>query len=337
MFEERGENPRAITSINVAYHAHVSQATVSRVLNEKGNVRKVTAEKVLAAMKELGYQPNAIARSLTNRKTDIVALVSVNSTHSFYVSIINNISQRLSWAGKRILYFQVKVDEDLEEIFKQVHQYQVDGMIIISAAVSPRVTEAAERINLPIAIFNRQIHSNNIYSVCSDNIKASRMVADYLADKGYKSFGFIGSTVMENISADRQRGFTDRLGERGFPKPMVEYGLFTYHSGWEAMRRMTDRQKLPEVIFSSNDLMAMGAMDFLRYDLKLSLPDDIGIIGFDAIEEGAWRGYNLSSVEQPLAGMIERICDYLLKRMNDAPVKEKNHLFPCKILERGTT
>jgi DNA-binding LacI/PurR family transcriptional regulator len=337
MSEAYRENPKTITSIGVAYRAHVSQATVSRVLNAKGNVRKETAEKVMAAVEELGYQPNAIARSLINRKTDIVALVSVNSTHSFYLNIINNISQILSRAGKHILYFQVKYDEDLKAILKQVHQYQVDGMIIQSAAVSPKVTEEAERINLPMAIFNRPICSDSIYSVCSDNVKASHMVADYLIEKGYTSFGFIGSTAMENISIDRQKGFTERLQERGGYKPLVEYGTFTYSSGWEAMRRMAEAKKLPEVIFSSNDLMAMGAMDFLRYELKLSLPEDIGIIGFDAIQEGAWQAYNLSSVEQPIAKMIETICDYLLKRMNDEPVIEKTHLFGCKILERETT
>jgi DNA-binding LacI/PurR family transcriptional regulator len=330
------ENPKAITSVGVAYHAHVSQATVSRVLNAKGNVRKETAEKVMAAVEELGYQPNAIARSLINRKTDIVALVSVHSTHSFYLNIINNISQTLSRAGKHILYFQVKFDEDLKEIFKQVHQYQLDGMIIQSAAVFPRITEAAERINLPIAVFNRPICSDSIYSVCSDNVKASRMVADYLIAKGYRSFGFIGSTVMENISSDRQKGFTDRLRELGGYKPVVEYGTFTYSSGWEAMRRIAETKKLPEAIFSSNDLMAMGAMDFLRHELKLSLPGDIGIIGFDAIQEGAWHAYNLSTVEQPIATMIETICDYLLKSMNNEPIMEKTRLFDCKILERGS-
>jgi DNA-binding LacI/PurR family transcriptional regulator len=71
--------------------------------------------------------------------------------------------------------------------------------------------------------------------------------------------------------------------------------------------------------------------------LKLSLPEDIGIIGFDAIQEGAWQAYNLSSVERPIAKMIEKICDYLLKRMNDEPVIEKTYLFECKILERETT
>jgi DNA-binding LacI/PurR family transcriptional regulator len=266
MSEACRENPKTVTSIGVACRAHVSQATVSRVLNAKGNVRKETAEKVMAAVEELGYQPNAIARSLINRKTDIVALVSVNSTHSFYLNIINNISQILSRAGKHILYFQVKYDEDLKEILKQVHQYQVDGMIIQSAAVSPKVTEEAERINLPMAIFNRPICSDSIFSVCSDNVQASHMVADYLIEKGYTSFGFIGSTAMENISIDRQKGFTERLRARGGYKPLVEYGAFTYNSGWEAMRRMAEAKKLPEVIFSSNDLMAMGAMDFLRYE-----------------------------------------------------------------------
>jgi DNA-binding LacI/PurR family transcriptional regulator len=326
-----------ITSINVASYAHVSQSTVSRVLNEKGYVKAETTDKVLAVMRELGYQPNAIARSLTNRKTGIVALVSVNSTHSFYLNIINKISRRLSLAGKHILFFQVKFDEELEEIFKQVHQYQVDGLIIISAAVSPQITEACERINLPIAIFNRPVHNKSVYSVCSDNMHAGRLVANYLIGKGYRSFGYIGSTVMENISLKRQKGFIAELKGHGFPEPVTEQGAFTYESGWDAMGRISARGKIPRVIFCGNDLMAMGAMDYLRHQLFLSVPDDAAVIGFDAIEEGSWRAYNLTTVEQPLAQMVETICDHLLKKMNGEVTGEKKDRFICKILERGTT
>jgi DNA-binding LacI/PurR family transcriptional regulator len=336
MPERSFKNSQYITSVDVAHYANVCQATVSRVLNRKGNVRKETEAKVLAAVQKLGYQPNAIARSLINRKTDIVAMIAVNSSHSFYTNIINTFSIRMSQEGKRLLYFQVKFDEDLEEIFKQIHQYQVDGMIILSASISPWITAEVERINLPMAVFNRQVYSNNVYSVCSDNIEASRMVADYLIGKGHKSFGFLGSTSIENISVDRQKGFTERLRERGFRDPRVEFGMFTYKSGWEAMERMAASGKLPGAIFSSNDLMAMGAMDFIRNRLGLSIPRDIAIIGFDAIEEGSWMSYNLTTVEQPIAKMIDTLCDYLLKKMRTGKVKEKIDLFSCRILERGT-
>jgi DNA-binding LacI/PurR family transcriptional regulator len=332
----------SVTSINVAQLANVSQSTVSRVLNGKDIVKQETVERVLGAIKELGYQPNAIARSLTSRKTDIVAVVSVNSNHSFYINIINNISRTLSKNGKQILYFQVKFDENLEDIFNLVYQYQVDGLIIISAAVSPSVTKACEKMNLPLAIFNRLVQSASVYSVCSDNLKASRMVADYLAGRGYRSFGFIGSTVMTNISNDRETGFREQISSLGFADPLVEHGQFTYQSGWEAMRRMAETQKrrakkIPEAIFCSNDLMAMGAMDYIRFNLGLSLPRDAAIIGFDAIEEGAWEAYNISTVEQPIAAMTDTLCNYLLKRMNTGSGKQEKVLFDCKIIERGTT
>jgi DNA-binding LacI/PurR family transcriptional regulator len=333
----RRKNLNMVTSINVASRAHVSQATVSRVLNGKGNVRQKTTDKVLAAMRDLSYQPNAIARSLTSRKTGIVALVSVNSTHSFYLNIINKISGRLSREGKHILYFQVKFDEELEEIVKQVHQYQMDGLIIISAAVSPEITEACERINLPTVIFNRPVYRDGVYSVCSRNTDAGRMVADYLIGRGYRSFGYIGSTIMENISLDRQRGFSAELRRRGYGEPLIEHGAFTYKSGWDAMERMSAGAGIPRAIFCGNDLMAMGAMDFLRHRLLLSVPEDAAIIGFDAIEEGSWRAYNLSTVEQPISKMVETTCDYLLKRMKGEKITKRKSRFSCKIIERETS
>jgi DNA-binding LacI/PurR family transcriptional regulator len=306
-------------------------------LNGNSNVRWETLEKVLSAMKELGYQPNVLARSLTSHKTDIVAVVSVNSQHSFYINIINSISRKLAENGKQMLYFQVKFDENLEYIFTLVHQYQVAGLIIISAAVSPSITAGCEKINLPLAIFNRQVYSESVYSVCSDNHKASRAVANYLAGKGYRTFGYIGSMVMTNISADREEGFIERLRELGFARPMVAYGRFTYDSGWEAMQRMAEMGKIPEAIFCSNDLMGMGAMDYLRTTLRLTLPQDVAIIGFDAIEEGSWLAYNMSTVEQPIQTMVDALCDYLFRRMNNEPVNPKAPLFDCRILERATT
>jgi DNA-binding LacI/PurR family transcriptional regulator len=327
-----------ITSVNVAQYAQVSQSTVSRVLNKKGNVKEETKEKVMAAVEALGYQPNAMARCLTSRKTNIIAVVSVDSTRSFFVKIINMVSQRLSLAGKHILYFQVRFDEEMEEIFNQICQYQVDGLISLSAAISPKISETCERIGLPVAVFNRQIPSARICSIRSNNIDASAMVADCLIDKGYKTFGFIGSTNRPDISFERQKGFTDCLYTRGFFDLAVEYGDFSYDSGREAIQRMAAKNKpLPRAVFFANDLMAMGAMDTLRYEMGLSVPQDIGIIGFDAIEEGAWKAYNLTTVEQSISLMIETLCDYLLMRIEDDMIEAKAQLFSCTILERGST
>jgi DNA-binding LacI/PurR family transcriptional regulator len=164
-----------------------------------------------------------------------------------------------------------------------------------------------------------------------------RLVADYLLSRGYHSFGYIGSTVMENISSDRQKGFSAGLKMHGYGEPLTEYGAFTYKSGWDAVQRMTARAKIPRAIFCGNDLMAMGAMDFLRYQLFLSVPHDVAVIGCDAIEEGSWQAYNLTTVEQPISRMVETTCDYLVKKMNGEQITKRKSRFSCKIIERGTT
>ena len=327
------------TSVDVARKARVSQSTVSRVFSGKGNVSLKTADRVTAAAQALGYRPNAIARSLTSQRTNIVALVSVRSTHTFYSSIVNGALSRLSGAGKQVLFFQTGFDTGFEDIFQQVLQYKVDALLIVSAAVSSEITKECERAGLPIAVFNRIIRSPGVFSFCSDNPQAGRDVADYLADLGYRSFAYIGSTRrLPDISRDRQKSFTDRAAELGIDV-LPAFGDYSYASGRTAMRSVLTGGRKVDAVFASNDLMAMGAMDEARREFGLSIPDDIAVIGFDAIEEGAWQAYSLTTVEQRIDEMLDAACSYLIERLDGQEAQEngETRLFPCRIVERATT
>jgi len=306
-----------------------------------GVVRQSTIDRVMTAASELGYRPNAIARSLTSRRTNIVAVVSVKSNHTFYSSILNKISEKLSMAGKHILFFQTDFEAGFDDIFQQVLQYKVDALLIISAAVSVEVTKECSRINLPVVVFNRQIKSPNVFSLCSDNREAARFVADYLVGKGYRTFAYIGSAKrLSDISTDRQTGFVERLGELGFHEVGFAFGNYTYESGCSAMRELLDSRGgsggSPFAVFASNDLMAMGAMDAARYEYGFSIPRDAAVVGFDAIEEGAWKAYSLTTVEQPIDEMLDVACTYLMKKMDGEELNGGAKLFRCKIIERAT-
>jgi LacI family transcriptional regulator len=337
---EARKSENAVTSVDVARRARVSQATVSRVFSGKSVVRQGTVDRVMTAASELGYRPNAIARSLTSRRTNLIAVVSVDSTHTFYSSILNGISGRLTRAGKQILFFLTDFEAGFDDIFQQVLQYKVDALLIVSAAVSVEITEECSRISLPVVIFNRQIRSSHVFSICSDNRAAARDVADYLAGRGYKAFAYIGSDRrLSDISADRRQGFTERLAELGFGDVRFVCGNYTYESGRTAMRELLDSAGFDagsRAVFASNDLMAMGAMDAARHEYGLSIPGDIAVVGFDAIGEGAWKSYSLTTVEQPIDKMLDVACSHLMKRLDGKETDGGTRLFRCKILERAT-
>jgi DNA-binding LacI/PurR family transcriptional regulator len=324
--------------VDVARSARVSQSTVSRVFSGKGNVSLKTADRVTAAARALGYRPNAIARSLTSQRTNIVALVSVRSTHTFYSSIVNGALGRLSRAGRQVLFFQTGFDTGFEDIFQQVLQYKVDALLIVSAAVSSEITRECERAGLPIVVFNRIIRSPGVFSLCSDNPRAGRDVADYLAGRGYRSFAYIGSARrLPDISRDREKGFAGRAAELGIEMLSVS-GDYSYESGRAAMRSILTEGRKVDAVFASNDLMAMGAMDEARREFGLSIPGDVAVIGFDAIEEGSWKAYSLTTVEQRIDEMLDAACSYLIERLDgqDTGKNGEPRLFPCRIVERGT-
>lgn len=335
------------TSVDVARLACVSQTTVSRVFSGKNIVKQSTVDIVLEAASELGYRPNAIARSLSNRRTNIVAVVSVNSTQPFYSSIVNGISNKLTHAGKQVMFFPT--DFEVGGIFQQVLQYKVDAMLIVSAAVSSEITEECSRISLPVVILTRIVKSPHVFSICSDNQRAARGVADHLVKRGYRRFAYIGSARrLSDVSFDRQKGFTERLSELGFDGVRIAYGNYTYDSGRTAARDLLNSESATSerrAIFASNDLMAMGAMDAARYEYGLSVPGDLAVVGFDAIEEGSWSSYSLTTVEQPIDMMLDTARAYLaikLDGLDEGILDEREldaglKLFQCGIIERATT
>lgn len=328
---------KPVTSSDVAKAACVSQTTVSRVLNMDSKVKEVTRNKVLNAAMELGYTPNAIARSLTSRKTGIIAIVTISSTNPYFSIITGELSKLFHGAGKQILYFEMDIEQEIDDILYKILQYQVDGVIIISAAVTAKSTDAAIKINVPVVVFNKRSVTPGVHSVCSDNVEAGRMVADFLINKGYTDFSYIGSPTLSSTSSDRLKGFSDRIEEHGYNLCSVAMGDYSYASGGSAMRTIMDGATRPNAVFCANDLMALGALDMARRELSLRIPEDVAIVGFDDIDIASWAGYSLTTVHQPFAEMAADTFQYLTNNIHDNSVCNTLKLFQCHIVERSTT
>ena len=326
-----------VTSNDVALHANVSQATVSRVFRNTSKVRPETVSQVMKSVHELGYRPNAIARSLTSNQTDIIAVVSVNFENPFYQTILTKISSMIRSMGKKMMFIQTAFDQPLEDVLNQVIEYQVDGILVLSAALSAHLDADYTFTGIPLVIFNKHFDSRNFFSVCSDNIDAGRLVADHLAGKGYSSFGFIAGEKLSQTSEYRYRGFSGRLKELGYNDCITVPGNYTYMSGYEALLSMKDRGPLPQAVFCVNDLMALGAMDAARSKLGLRIPRDIAFVGFDNLEQSGWESYKLSSVQQPLDEMVHYSENYFRQKFLNSDVSSGYILVKCKLIERSSS
>jgi len=325
---------KRVTSVDVARLAGVSQSTVSRTFSPESNIAPATRDKVLAAAETLGYAPNAIARSLITNRTNIIGLVMANITNPFYPYVLERFIAQLQQSGWQALLFSPAPDQDVDDVLPLALQYRVDGLIITSATMSSEMADECARQGTPVVLFNRYIFGANVSAVCCDNVEGGRMIANLLLDAGHRSLAYIAGNADTSTNIDREKGFMDRLHERGVTEVVRAQGVYSYEAGYELALQVLRENPSLDALFCGNDIMAMGAMDAARSELGISIPDDLTVFGFDDIPSAAWPVYSLTTIRQPVERMIEKTLQLLFERIEEpdkAPVLE---LIPGELMRR---
>ena len=325
------------TSVDVARQAGVSQSTVSRIFSPGAKVHPETRQKVLAAALDLGYQPNAIARSLITQRTNIIGIVMAQITSPFYPYVLEKFIQKLQAMGRQVLLFNAAPNQDIDDILPLVLQYQVDGLIITSATLSSAMAAACAKNGTPVLLFNRYVPKAKASAVCCDNVAGGRMVANFLLDAGHQRLAYIAGSKNTSTNIDREKGFTTQLQARGYNQWLREQGAYTHESGYAAAKRLLQQDNPPDAIFCANDIMAQGALDAARFALGLHVPQAVSIIGFDDIPAASWPSYALTTVRQPVNMMIDTAIDLMLERVEKPETEPTHKLLPGRLIERGST
>lgn len=323
-----------VTSHEVALGAGVSQSTVSRVFSGDERLSQATRERVLEVARGLGYKPNAIARGLITRRTQIIGLVASYMTNPFFPTVLQAFTQTLHELGWRVLLFTAGTSEDVDELLPEVLAYQVDGLIIVTASLSSKMTREALQRGIPVVLFNRYAPGSGASAVSCANYEGGRMVADALLDAGHKRLAYITGREDTSTNLDRQRGFLERLAERGLPG-RLEPGNFTYEGGFEAAMRLLGAKARPDAIFCANDITALGALDAAR-KLGVGVPSELSVIGFDDIPMAQWAAYSLTTVRQPVEAMIEASVRLLLERVSNTNLGSVLEFLPGTLVRRGS-
>jgi len=324
---------------DVADLAGVSQSAVSRTFTPGASVSEETRRKVLAAAQKLGYRPNALARSLITRRSRIVALVMSYLENQFYPLVIEKLSQKLQKEGYHVLMFIAEVDEAADGVLAEILQYQVDGIVMASAMLSSNVARSCAEVGVPVVQFNRVSilgglarHASS--SVTSDNYAGGQMAAQLLAARGYRRFGYLAGLEDSSTSIERERGYRDGLRERGHAVHRREAGHYDFDRAQAAVRRMF-ADDAPDALFAGNDHMAIAALDVLRQELGLRVPQDVAVVGFDDVPQAAWGAYRLTTIRQQVEPMVEATVGLLREQMQ-AELRPRDIVVPCSLIERAT-
>ncbi len=335
-------NRKSVTSYDVARLAGVSQSAVSRAFSPGASISKTARARVLEAARELGYQPNAIARSMSSarneaqQKSGMVGLIVTRMQDPFFAHTIAEFSHNIQAKGWQILLFTVESQEEVDAALATLMRYKIDGAVILSAILSGRMAAACRAAGIPVILYNRGAAELEVSSVQIENREGGRIAADFLIEGGHERIAFVAGDDADSTSRLREEGFVERLAEAGRMLFMREAGDYTFVSGREAGLRLLSRQERPDAVFCASDVMALGVLHAARHDLNLDVPRDFSLIGFDDIPAADWPGHQLTTIRQPIHRMIREATDILVEMMENPDQRPRTRRFSGTLIVRSS-
>jgi DNA-binding LacI/PurR family transcriptional regulator len=327
-----------VTSLEVAALAGVSQSAVSRVFTPGSSVSKKTAEKVRAAAEQLGYRPNVLARSLKSGKSRIIGLVVAYLENYFYPEMVERLSADLQKEGYHVLIFLAPVaSANVDQIVRELMDYQVDGIVLASVAMSSDLAARCKATGLPVVLFNRRHTDPSLSSVTTDNFAGGRAMADYLCSLGHQRIAYIAGFSGASTQIDREAGFVAGLADHGQTLFARAEGNFDHAAAQAAARDLFARPNRPDAVFVANDHMAFAVMDVLRFELGLRVPEDVSVAGFDDVPPAAWPAYNLTTYRQHADQMVAETVALLMFSINAGEAEPRQIVLPGALKIRGST
>ena len=326
-----------ITSAEVAARAGVSQSAVSRVFTPGASASAKTVEKVKAAAEELGYRPNVLARAMVSGKSRIIGLVVAYLDNHFYPVALEIMSNALQKQGYHVLIFTASNSADAaDNLVQELMDYQVDGIIAASVSMSSTLADRARLAGIPVVLFNRGLDGSGLSAVTSANIEGGRKVAEFLVAGGHKRIAHITGWGGSSTGRDRAIGFRAGLEAAGQSVLDEIDGMYSREVASKAACELMKRQAPPDAIFVGNDHMAFAVMDTLRFELGVSVPNDVSVIGYDDVPMAAWAAYDLTTVRQPVNKMVSATIDTLLAQINDPTRTSQKTEISGPLITRGS-
>ncbi len=328
--------PARVTSYDVARSAGVSQSAVSRCFRDGSSVSAEKRGRIEAAARALGYAPSKIARSLiTNRSNMLGVLISEATAHS-YGDLLFRLGAEIQAAGYRMLVFTVSGTNAAAASLPDIIAYNLDGLICGVSVPDAVVAACAER-HIPIVLYNRSGRGGWACSVGCDDPGGLSALAAHLRRGGSRRLKYIAGPAEAPVSQSRGRALRDAAAEHGLEVLDIVHADWSYDGGRAAMLRLLDEGPRPDTVVCANDSMALGAIDACRFDLKLDVPGDIAVAGYDNVPEGAWPTYALTTLAQPLHALTRTAVRMIREQLDGSGTPGEQRRMPATLVVRGST
>lgn len=321
--------------VDVARAAGVSLATVSRVVRGQDCVRPATRDKVLQAIRELNYQPNALGRQLRTQETRNVIVIVPDIANTFFHEILLGIEIEAEQNGYQVLIADMHNEPSIEKhYFHAIQQRQVDGVISLSANIAQGIIEEMAE-GYPIVVAVQYLDGNTVPNISIDNTAAARTMTEHLIKLGHRRIAHLSGPPDSALYRDRFNGYIAALQASGIPVDLklVRYCPSSIMGGYEQMEPLLALDDPVTAVFAAGDVMAIGAMKALKKAGR-RVPEDCAVAGFDDIELSSIWEPSLTTIRQPKFKMGQQAFLKLLKLMRKEPMLFVQDILPYELVIR---
>ncbi|MBN2147539.1 MAG: LacI family DNA-binding transcriptional regulator [Anaerolineales bacterium] len=326
-----------MTIRDVAARAGVSHQTVSRVINKSERVTPETLARVEAAIAELGYQPNAIARSMAKGRSRTLACISPNLTDFTYASIIEGAEMEARSHGYFLISASAPDEAAFSLLVKQlIGSQRTEGLLALNPYIDARYQSMPQSV--PCVVVGANARDDTSHSVALDEVAASRVATQHLLNLGHRRIVHITGPLEEDCSQDRQRGYQQAIQNAGleFDPALVIEGDWSATSGYQTTLRLLDDEVDFTAIFAQNDRIAVGAIRALR-EAGRAVPEGVSVVGFDDMPLASYFDPPLTTMRQDIFCIGCEAARLLIQSIEQPGRKPQHVRLPAELVVRRST
>jgi LacI family transcriptional regulator len=325
-----------VTIGDVAAHAGVSVATVSKVLNDRYGVAETTSAHVRAVIDELGYHASLVGQSLRSRTTSVIAVL-VADLEPFSTELLKGVAEAIRGTGYELIVFSGGGRGGDQAGWERRSLSRISGTLADGAIlVTPRSID--QTFGSPVVAVDHNLRSSALPTVDSDNFAGAIAATEHLIALGHRRIGFLaGRPDLESASL-RERGYRHALEAAGLPvdEGLIRVGGYEAGTATEPARELLDLRPRPTAVFAANDVTALETIAVAR-SLGLSVPRDLSVIGFDNVPESALGEPPLTTIEQPIKELGAAAVRLLLELIDEPARAPAQLVLPTRLVVRQST
>ncbi len=310
----------SVTSRDIARIANVSQGLVSRAFSGNGRIAPATRDHILEVARDIGWQPNALARSMVTGDAPLVAVITTRLHFDWRAQVLSHLLKAIQEWHLKPLLFYAENDEEVDRLLGETIGWRTRGVIVTAGVISERRARDILSQGQFLAALNRPANHPGAFAVATDNIAGGAAAAALLLAEGRRRPLVLAGPGDSWASSWREKGFVDAVRAAGAEAPVwnnPDMSVETGRSAAERLLALTAAQR-PDAVFATNDALALGLLDGVRQYLQV--PADLALVGFDNLQVSSWAPYRLTTFEQPLDEMVRRVIDHIDRHQQaDAP------------------